>query len=332
MIALNESYGIDIYKRRTNVFSNILKLLFFVSLLLFVHPYEVSAQRRASRAVRISESVPHNNRPVRRYTPPRSESVAPGRRAAPPRRTTSFIPFIMNEPRDPLRPSDRDRFYGIGVMELGLSTGLSHVFTDMHGKLGQGSLDLGVMLKDFTSYQLGVFARYRVNEWVGFSFGLDHAKLQGLAPDGFTYVYGTQMGMPVSIDVYSFSNRVYEMSGKMELHAPPLGRAALGLYGFLGLSGVYSQPLLFDSENQQLAVPPDPATGRLQQELSPLGLALPFGAGVTAVVGNYVRVGLELGYRYTANHGLDGIVVPTSGYDSFMFSTLRVGYILPSRK
>lgn len=243
------------------------------------------------------------------------------------------LSFIMNEPRGPIRPSDRDRFYGIGALEIGVNLGTAFAYTDINGKPGLDPFELDQVFQNNTSLTAGLFARYRINEWFGFSVGADMTRLQassntgfthtylaGIAPDG-TRTYGTA-------DIYSFSNDLAEFSGKLELYSPVIGRSSLSFFGFAGFSALLHDPQVFDINGDPVNFPSVPGF----EEAGKLAFALPFGAGFSLMMANFVRVGLEVGYRYTGSHGLDGLHIPQHPYDSYMFSTVRIGYVFPLRK
>ncbi len=303
-------------------------------------PGTAHAQRNTTKAERVSESRPSDSYHSGRRTTASSNSERPSARASSRARSQPDIPFIMNVPRDPLRPSDRARYYGIGVIEVGLNAGSAHVMSDVGGKPGYDNWSASAFLQENVSYSAGLFARYKINEWFGLALGVDHARLSGGNTNGFEYNYeyiqtiinenGETKNIPVSLNetIYSFTNNIYELSWKMELHAPAFKRSGLGLYGFAGISGYYNKPEMFDGANQAIAIEESPE--RISP--SPLSIALPVGGGITIVVANYVRVGFEIGYRYTANHGLDGAYVTDTKYDSFLYNTLRIGYVFPSKK
>lgn len=258
-----------------------------------------------------------------------------------------LLPFIMNKPTGPLRPSDRDRFYGIGALEVGANMGTAHVLTDVSGKWGSfPSVDHFLLTN--ASFAGGVFSRYRINEWVGFSFGADLARLNAGSDMGFAYTYVEQRDVngietTATENIYSFSNNIAEFSGKLEFHSPPLGRSAFNLYAFAGFSAFFSSPQLYNQQGEPIVIPRmrilltnpnDPLNPREVTPDTPSNLhyALPLGGGLTVMMANFVRIGFEIGYRYTGNHGLDGAYVLDTPYDSFVFTTFRIGYVFPMMK
>lgn len=262
-------------------------------------------------------------------------------RTGPSMKRRTLIPFIMNEPRGPLSPSDRDRFYGIGALEVGVNLGAAHVLTDVSGKPGANFPSLENFLISNASFAGGLFARYRINEWVGFSFGADLARLNASNDLGYTYRYivrrdANMVETPDSLNVYSFTNDIAEFSGKLELHSPPLGRSSWSFYGFAGFAAFYSKPQMYDNMNMAIETTPMEivtASGTVTPDPpSSLSFALPLGGGATVMLANFVRVGFEIGYRYTGNHGIDGAYVMNTAYDSYMFSTIRIGYVFPMLK
>lgn len=304
--------------------------MFFILLaaVLFALPNATQAQRKTTKAEKVSESQAPNSYQPGKQTTPSSDSKAPKKRRSSRVKSGTRFPFIMNVPRSPLRPSDRARYYGIGVVEIGLNAGTSHVITDVGGKPGSGNWNTMAFINDNVSYSTGLFVRYKINEWFGLAGGVDHAWLTASNPDGYIYTYGMNGDMPLTETVYSFTNSIYEMSLKMELHTPPFKNSGVGIYGFAGIAGYSSDPKIFDESNQAILI----QDASQQVTPSPFSLALPIGGGVTIVVAEFVRVGLEIGYRYTANHGLDGAFVTNTHYDSFLYNTIRIGYVLPSRR
>ena len=298
----------------------------FLAVGSFVIPDRAYAQRKATKAERVSESNSPESYGTTKTTTPKSNSREVTSRSSSSNRPRSNNPFIMNVPRDPLRPSDRARFYGIGAIEIGLNAGSSHVLSDVGGKPGSDYWNAGAFFIDHVSYSAGLFARYKINEWFGLALGVDHSELTAANADGYMYYYGPDTNTPQSVMIYSFTNKIYEVSWKMELHTPPFKKSGVGLYAFAGISGLYNNPEIFDGNNQPIILTEQ------QDTPSPYSLALPVGGGITIMVANYIRIGLETGYRYTANHGLDGAFVPGTIYDSFLYNTVRIGYVLPYKK
>jgi hypothetical protein len=317
-----------LYMKNTSFFMRTSLFVTVLAIGSYVFSCQAYAQRKATKAERVSQSRPPESYGTDRSSAPKSNSQEVRSRSSSRSRPRSGtkIPFIMNVPRDPLRPSDRARFYGIGAIEIGLNAGTTHVFSDVGGKPGSDHWNAGAFLGENISYSAGLFSRYKINEWFGLALGVDHAKLTASNANGFNYNYRSGENH-FTETIYSFSNKVYEVSWKMELHTPPFRKSGVGLYGFAGISGIYNNPEMYDA-NSQLIIP----NTDQQNNPSPYSLALPLGGGVTIVVANYVRVGLEVGYRYTANHGLDGAFVTDTRYDSFLYNTIRIGYVLPQKK
>ncbi len=255
----------------------------------------------------------------------------------------SSLSFIMNEPRGPIRPSDRDRFYGVGALEVGVNLGTAFAYTDINGKPGLDPFELDQLIQNNTSLTAGLFARYRINEWFGFSVGADMTRLRASNPNGFNHQYVVfrdvnQNETLENVDVYSFSNDLAELSGKLELYSPVIGRSSLSVYGFAGFSVILHNPSIYDSLGQPITLDPliievSNPLREIEPEPAPnMAYALPFGGGVSVMMANFVRVGLEVGYRYTGSHGLDGLHISENPYDSYVFTTIRIGYVFPLRK
>lgn len=336
-----------------NISGNIFKLFIAtLSIGLMGFGHVSLAQRNTSKAESVSQSVPSDANKRQKYRSPRSSSRDPEGRSTRVKKNTSRNSFIMNEPRDPLRPSDRARYYGIGSLEVGINAGVSHSFTDIAGKAGGQNADFKSMMVNNASYTGGVFTRYRISEYFGLALGFDYAKLQGKSADenGFLYYVGDEVGadglfvlnelserVPVTTTIHSFSGNMLEASAKFEIHAPFMQTTGFGLYGFVGFSGLYNKPKYFNETGSEMEIPWIIGTGYGQLYAgkttpSPFSLALPFGIGLTTMVANYVRIGIEAGYRYTGNQGIDGLHVADAGYDAYMFSTFKIGYVFPARK
>ena len=309
------------------LFTPVVVFVSFLAVGLLGIPDHANAQQKATRAERVSESKSPESYGTTKSTTPKSNSQEVTSRSSSRARSRSGTdnPFIMNVPRGPLRPSDRARFYGIGAIEIGVNVGSSHVLSDVGGKPGADNWNAGAFISDHVSYSAGLFARYKINEWFGFALGFDYADLSAGMSDGYNYNFMIRE-IPQNVTIYSFTNKVYEVSWKMELHTPPFRKSGIGLYGFAGISGFYHNPEIFDANNQPIFLSEQLETP------SPYSLALPVGGGITIMVANFVRIGLETGYRYTANHGLDGAFVTDTRYDSFLFNTIRIGYVLPYKK
>ena len=234
--------------------------------------------------------------------------------------------FTRNMPRGSVNPSDRDQFYGLDVWEMGISGGVTHPFTDVTWKFGQGDFNLGGFVADNVSVTAGLYARNKLSEWFALSVSADAARLSGSNPDGYLYRYG-----PNSVYVYSFRNDMAELSGRMEFHAPPIGISTLNFYVFGGFAAFISQPEMYDLGGGVIRIEPLP-NELYQTSYSPISFALPFGAGLTFMPLKNIRLGYEIGYRYTGNNGIDGAYVLTTPYDAYMFNTVRIGYNFPKRK
>ena len=306
--------------------------LFFVGCFL-LFPDVSHAQRRKScysdseRRIRLPDSKSILKLSERRGSRAPLSSSATART---PRRS-KINPFTLNQTRSPFRPSDRDRFYGMGVWELGVNAGLAHAFTDVSGKIGQENFpDMGDFILDNASYSFGFFTRNKINEWFGLAFGADMARLAGSNALGYRYVYQATDGPPFESMVYSFRNQIAEVSAKMELYTPPLGRQGLQLYGFAGFGAFYTNPMMFDQNGLRVDLQ-STTSGPTGNRPSGISLALPVGGGITMVTGNYLRIGYEIGYRYTGNNAIDGAFVPETPYDAYLFNTIRIGYVFPMR-
>lgn len=299
-------------------------------------PVMAFSQQNPDKNRRVSESQSPENIGKTPYTPPKSKSSNPAPRKAKPGRTASDKSFVMNEPRGPLNPSERARYYGIGALELGLNVGITHGFTDIAGKSVAENLDLNQLFIENASTGLGVYARYKINNWFGVSGGFDYTKLAGFNSEGFAYQYGivkNDLGVEIPLyeTVYSFNNDLLEFSGKIELHTVLPKNPGIGFYGFAGFSAYYSTPSIYGLNDELIIIPADNNSQGIYNSPA-MYFALPVGGGATVMVAKFVRIGIELGYRFTSNHGIDGVYVMDTRYDSYLNSSLKIGYVFPSGK
>ncbi len=266
---------------------------------------------RRSPASASSRSEPHSNEPKRRTSTPDTRSVDPGEigeeRSRPVRSASS--PPTTGQRQEPLGTSLREDYYGVGSREIGISFGTAHSFVDLTGTKTMGfgdNLEYQFQNIDFTA---GIFGRYRVNNWFGLNVGLDYARFTGENTDGAIE----------DLSPYRFENDVFEVSGKMEFFIPMRTATVFDIYAFGGISLFYTNPSLFDQDGTSVAV---------EASYSQMQPAIPFGIGVSGLVGNRIKIGYELGYRYTVLNSLDGLELPDTRYDSYLFNALKVGFLL----
>lgn len=270
-------------------------------------------RRKGSEASRRSRSRSHSNTRTQSYKPPSSGSMDAGSiGSGRPLPSPSSVRQTQGQGRQPLRLSERDRYFGVGSRELGLNFGTAHSFTDLQGSKGLGfgeSLNYQISNPGIT---FGVYSRLRMVEWFGLSLGFDFARLTG-----------KEGGNLSGFEGYSFENNMLEFNARIVFFAPIPTKNVFDIYGFAGL-GLFSNNLtLKDANGFEVPVYGDYA--KLQS-------AIPFGVGLSWVVGYRTVLGYELGYRYTSFNMLDGIEPPDTRYDAYMFNTFRIGFILKPKK
>lgn len=228
-----------------------------------------------------------------------------------------------DRPKEPLKPSRRDIYYGVGQSEIGLSVGVAHPFTDIIGKPGT-QFDILEFARDNASIMGGLFFRHKVNYWFALNGGIIAARLQASNPNGFEYVFNETAEQGGSVMLYRFENDMAGLIGKMEFYLPYDLLPGLHLFGFVGLAGYMHDPKVFDTDGQLV---------ELETENRLIVPTLPVGIGLTYTSEkNSVRIGLELGYQYVGGHSIDGISVRSSRYDSFLANQLTIGFLLPPRR
>lgn len=223
--------------------------------------------------------------------------------------STSF----RNEPRAPVGPSYRDKYFGQSKREVGLNLGTAHAFTDLTGTKNvplPEALDYQVQNPDLT---IGVFARFRVVEWFGLSVALDYTQFSGM----------DQTGQYPDYESYTFENQVVELGGKIEFFAPMPFGSPLDIYGFSGLSILYNDPRVFNAAGEE--------TNPIQS-MNLFQPAIPLGVGINVRLTPRMKLGYELGYRHLVYNFLDGVFIPGTGYDAYLYSQVKLSYGLRLRK
>ncbi|MFO7977476.1 MAG: hypothetical protein R6U64_02340, partial [Bacteroidales bacterium] len=223
------------------------------------------------------------------------------------RRSRSGSTSFRNEPRAPVGPSYRDKYFGQSKREVGLNVGTAHAFTDLTGTKNvplPEALNYQVQNPDIT---LGVFARFRIVEWFGLSVALDYAKFSGMDQTG---EYDDYIN-------HTFKNQVFELGGKIEFFAPMNFGSPFDVYGFSGLSMLYNDPKVYDAGGLE--------TNPLQSP-NIFQPAIPLGIGFNVRLSPRVKLGYELGYRHLIYNYLEGVFIPGTGYDSYFFNQVKVSY------
>lgn len=267
-----------------------------------------------SEASRRSRSKAHYGSSGTSARPPQSNSIDAGTigtdRAAP--STSASVP-TLGRGRPPLNQSERDRYFGVGGREIGLNFGTAHSITDLQNSKGIGfSESINYQIRN-PGITMGVYSRIRMVEWFGLSVGFDLARLSG-----------TANGNLAEFEGYSFENNLVEFNARIAFFAPLATRNTFDIYGFAGLALFVNNLVLRNANGIEI-----PVTG----DFNMLQPALPFGMGLSWVIGYRMVLGYELGYRYTSFNMLDGVAPADTRFDAYFFNTLRVGFILkPSRR
>ena len=213
---------------------------------------------------------------------------------------------VQNTPKNPLSNSRRDAAMGrqASRFNFGIAIGSAHAVTDIGG-----SKDMG--FGDFLSYQtsnyglkFGIYGQYQMNYWFALSFGMDYGSYQGahMVDDG---VYGG----------YRFENNIFEFFAKTEFHAPFLYSSPADLYLFTGIGLFFNDMRLFNADNRPQTISTD---------FSQTQPAIPLGIGFGYTFNNIIRVGYELGYRYTMFNFFDGVDDLSNSYDKYFSNTLKI--------
>jgi opacity protein-like surface antigen len=268
---------------------------------------------KQTEASRRSRSRSHNIDRAQSYRPAASSSVRPGKlgffRPSP---QPSNVSHTRGHSRASLRPTDRQRYFGVGGRELGFNIGTAHSFNDIQASKGLGFTESVNHIVNYPGLSLGVYYRFRMVEWFGLNLGFDYGRLSG---ENFNSLSG--------FEGYSFTNDIFEFNSRIAFYAPLSSRNEFDIYGFAGLALFHNNPKLSDSEGNPVNV---------SLEYSKIQPAIPFGVGFSWRVNHQLVIGYELGYRYTAFNLLDGAEPLDTRYDAYMFNNLRVGFILKPRR
>ena len=274
----------------------------------------IKSRGKGSEASRRSRSQAHYGSPGASTRLPQSKSIDAASigagRAAPAPRT---IGYTQGRGRPPLNQSERDQYFGVGGREIGFNFGTAHSFSDLQGnKAFRFSESVKYQLRN-PGITMGVYSRIRMVEWFGLSLGFDLARLSGTANSNLAEFEG-----------FSFENNLVEFNARIAFFAPLASRNIFDLYGFAGFALFVNNIILRNADGIETPVSGD---------FKVLQPALPFGVGLSWVVGHRMVLGYELGYRYTSFNLLDGVAPADTRYDAYLFNTLRIGFILkPNRK
>lgn len=269
--------------------------------------------RKGSEASKRSQSRRHGSTRSQSYRPPDSGSIqASSLGSNRPTPSPSSVSQTRGGGRQPLRMSERDRYFGVGSREMGFNVGTAHSFTDIQGSKGLGFVESVNFQVRNPGITFGVYSRFRMVEWFGLSIGLDYARLSGEDQNDLNNFGG-----------YSFENNMFEFNARVAFYAPLATKNEFDIYAFAGL-GLFSNNITLKNADG-LEVNPG-------SEFSNLQPALPFGVGISWLAGYRMVIGYEIGYRYTAFNMLDGVEPPDTRYDAYLFNTLRIGFILKPRR
>ncbi len=212
---------------------------------------------------------------------------------------------VQNSPKEPLSTSRRDRVVNVpNKWELGLSIGSSHAVAD----IGDSK---EMAFGDFVSYQFsnlglnfGIYTKYKFTSYFAASFGMDYG----------SYI-GVQSTVANNYSGYRFENDVFEFFGKTEFHAPFLKNTIADAYLFTGIGVFFNDLRVYDEFNRR---------HRVEVEYSQIQPTIPVGIGFGFKLNNKVRLGYELGYRYTFFNLFDGVQDVSTKYDKYFSNALKL--------
>ncbi|MEE4175876.1 MAG: DUF6089 family protein [Bacteroides sp.] len=276
------------------------------------YPEDSPDKPNSSKASKISQSRRHTGSRSQSYQAPNSSSLRAGSlgssRGTP---SPSILTQTRAQGKPSLRMSHRDRYFGVGSREFGFNIGTAHGFTDLQGSKGLGfgeSLQFQVKNPGFT---LGLYTKLRMVDWFGLSLGFDYGRVSGEGDN----TLGPYEG-------YSFENNLVEFNARLAFYAPLASVNIFDIYAFAGLALFSNNLNLYD---------PEGFTVDTEGSFSKLQPAIPFGIGLSGLVGSRVVIGYELGYRYTSFNYLDGIAPVDTRYDGYLFNNIKIGFILKPR-
>ncbi len=269
---------------------------------------------RGNRTVaeRRSQSKEHPTTRRQSYRPPESNSQLPmGSSGSTNVRSTENV-AVENVQKSPLGVSRRDQEMGTRPItwEIGINVGSAHAVTDIGNAKNMAFGDFMGYQTDNYGLNFGLYTKRLLSSWLGVSFGMDYGSYGGhhscstLADSDY---YG-----------YRFENNVFEFFGKLELHAPFLERKAFDLYGFTGIGVFFNDLRLFNEQNRPVTI---------ETDFNQVQPAIPVGLGFGYVINNQVRIGYELGYRYTMFNFFDGVGDKGSVNDRYFSNVLKVGIV-----
>ncbi|MFW5793247.1 MAG: DUF6089 family protein [Bacteroidota bacterium] len=247
----------------------------------------------------------------KKHTPPASESELPMGSSKNGAVKSTSNSAVANTPKEPLSESRRDKVMSKSQWLMGLSFGSSHAVADIGNSKNMA-------FGEFVDYQfsnlglsMGLFTKYHLNNWFALSFGMDYGSYKGVhnAPSlNDSYYYG-----------YSFENNIFEFFAKTEFSAPFLATTPVDLYLFTGIGVFFNDMKLYDDDNRRVS--PNEISDYSQTQPS-----IPVGLGFGYYFNNKLRIGYELGYRYTVFTFFDGVNIDSSGYDKYFSNSLKVSY------
>lgn len=200
----------------------------------------------------------------------------------------------------------------------GLTIGTASSLTDIGGTKYEGR-NFFMLDNQFntTSLAVGLFARKRLNKHFAVNASLDYAKLSGSDLDS----PGTSRENRGKL----FTNNIYELSAKCEYFLPKNRHlhSPLDYFGYLGLGVFYHNPKIVDTNPEEAIL-----STTKPASFSKIQLSIPMGIGFYYTFPNYLRVGMDIGYRKTFTDYLDGFTRPaSSGNDCYFFTMINVAYV-----
>lgn len=200
----------------------------------------------------------------------------------------------------------------------GLTIGTASSLTDIGGKKWAGR-DFFMLDNQFntTNIAVGLFARKRLDKHFAVNGSLDYAGLSG----SDLYSPGTSRFNRGK----SFTNKIVELSAKCEYFLPKNKRlhSPLDYFGYAGLGVFYQNPKVVDSNPEEAII-----SSTQPVKFSKIQLTMPIGIGFYYTFPNYLRVGMDIGYRKTFTDYMDGFTRPASqGNDCYFFTMVNVAYV-----
>lgn len=242
--------------------------------------------------------------------------------------------FKKNKSLTPKLWGDRgfsfNNFKGIGTTrkyyDLGGSLGTANAITDIGGKKERGRSFIMDVQYQKTNLSIAAFRRQYFNPIFSLYTGLNYFRLSGAD--------SLSVGTSRANRNNSFKNDVFEGSVRTELYWPRTHnvfsrklKSSVEYFVYTGLAAFYNNPKVsgtaYEKENPILY------TG-----YNKVQIAIPFGAGVTWVLPQKYKLGVDIGWRKTFYDHLDGFTRPTNDFfpkhtdDSYFITNFSFSYVM----